>query len=345
MMNSITILRPDDMHVHLRDNEALAYTVPATAQQFSRAIVMPNLKTPVKTVSEAQGYKERITRHIPKGYYFSPLMTLYAHEELSSAEIMKAKESQIIFGVKLYPKGATTNSAAGVDNISALYPMIAAMEKADLPLLIHGEAVGDIDIFDREARFIEHSLRPLIKQFPNLRIVLEHITTADAVDFVLSQSKRVGATITAHHLRYNRNAMLAGGIKPHLYCMPILKREQHRVALLSAACSGDPHFFLGTDSAPHARHTKENDCGCAGVYSAPHAIEIYAQLFDEQQALDKLEGFASQYGAAFYQLPLNEGTITMKKMEHTVPKDYPYVDDRIVPMCAGETLTWEMVGG
>lgn len=341
-MNQLTITRPDDMHVHLRDDKALAFTVPATAQQFARAIVMPNLKKPVTRVDEALAYRDRIMAHVPAHLEFTPLMTLYAHADISADEIQRAKASQIIHGVKLYPKGATTHSAAGVDNLTSLYPLFAHMEKANLPLLIHGEAVGDIDIFDREATFIEQSLIPLIAQFPTLRIVLEHITTQEAVAFIQAQGKQIVATITAHHLMYNRNAMLAGGIKPHLYCMPILKREQHRQALVDAACSGNAHFFLGTDSAPHGRHTKENDCGCAGVYSAPHAMAIYAQIFEEEQALDQLEGFASQHGAAFYQLPVNTGTLTLTKRDSLVPTEYPYVDDIIIPMCAGETLRWHV---
>lgn len=340
MNTQLTLIRPDDMHVHLRDEKALAYTVPATAQQFARAIVMPNLKKPVITVGEAIAYHDRILAHVPTGLDFTPLMTLYAHIDITADEIKRAKETKIIHGIKLYPKGATTHSAAGVDNLSTLYPLFALMEKANLPLLIHGEAVGDIDIFDREARFIEQSLIPLIKHFPTLRIVLEHITTQEAVEFIKVQPSHIAATITAHHLMYNRNAMLAGGIKPHLYCMPILKREKHRQALVDAACSGNSHFFLGTDSAPHARHTKENDCGCAGVYSAPHAMSIYAQIFEEEQMLDKLEAFASKHGAAFYQLPVNTGTLTLTKRDNLVPAEYPYVEDSIIPMCAGEILRW-----
>lgn len=341
-MNQLTLIRPDDMHVHLRDDKALAFTVPATAQQFARAIVMPNLKTPVTTVADALAYHNRIMAHVPANLEFAPLMTLYAHADITEDEVKRAKASGIIHAIKLYPKGATTHSAAGVDNLKSLYPLFEHMEKVNLPLLIHGEAVGDIDIFDREAVFIERALIPLIASFPALRIVLEHITTQDAVDFVKAQSSQIAATITAHHLMYNRNAMLAGGIKPHLYCMPILKREQHRQALADAACSGNAHFFLGTDSAPHARHTKENDCGCAGVYSAPHAMPIYAQIFENEQALSKLEAFASRHAAAFYQLPINNGTLTLTQRDNLVPTDYPYVDDVIVPMCAGETLRWMM---
>lgn len=339
-MNQLTLIRPDDMHLHLRDDKALVFTVPATAEQFARAIVMPNLKKPVTTVADALSYHDRIMAHVPANLEFSPLMTLYAHTDITEDEVKRAKASGIVHAIKLYPKGATTHSAAGVDSLTSLYPLFEHMEKANLPLLIHGEAVGDIDIFDREAVFIEHALIPLIAAFPALRIVLEHITTQDAVDFIKAQSSQIAATITAHHLMYNRNAMLAGGIKPHLYCMPILKREQHRQALVDAACSGNMHFFLGTDSAPHARHTKENNCGCAGVYSAPHAMPIYAQIFEDEQALDKLEAFASRHGAAFYQLPLNAGTLTLTRRDNHVPADYPYVDDVIVPMCAGEILRW-----
>lgn len=342
-MTSITLIQPDDMHVHLRDDKALAYTVPATTKQFARAIVMPNLKNPVRTVAEAQAYRKRIMAHIPTDHDFTPLMTLYLHPELSADEIKRAKDSGIIHGVKLYPKGATTNSAAGVDKLSALYPVFSALEKADMPLLIHGEAVGDIDIFDREHIFIEQSLIPLIKQFPGLRMVLEHITTQESVDFIAEQPTHIAATITAHHLLYNRNAMLEGGIKPHLYCMPILKREKHRQALIKAACSGNPHYFLGTDSAPHARHTKENDCGCAGVYSAPHAIEIYAKCFDDNHALDKLEGFASRHGTSFYKLKPNTKQIQLQKETITVPSSYDYVDDSIIPLCAKEQLPWRLI--
>lgn len=339
----ITFHKPDDMHVHLRDGQALSVTVPATAQQFARAIVMPNLNPPVTTTDMAAAYRERILAQVPKGLDFEPLMTLYLNANLTPDELIKAKQSGIVHGVKLYPQGATTNAQAGIKQLSDAYPVFAAMEEIGLPLLIHGEVVdNDIDIFDREKVFIDTALRPLIQQFPKLKIVLEHITTQDAVDFIIEAPNTICATITAHHLMYNRSDMLTGGIKPHLYCMPVLKREQHRQALVKAATSGNPKFFLGTDSAPHEVSTKLSACGCAGVFSAPFALELYAQVFNEANALDKLPDFASTFGAKFYGLPQNTPTLTLTIKNQGVPTSYPYLDGSITPMCAGETLLFSI---
>lgn len=342
-MESITLTRPDDMHLHLRDTDALQTTVPATAKQFSRAIVMPNLKPAVTTLDAAKEYQQRILAQMPINLDFQPLMTLYLTPEMDPTQMRVAKDSGVIFGVKLYPQGATTHSEEGVGSMAALFPVFEAMEKVGLPLLVHGETTGDDDIFDRERFFIEKHLAPLVEKFPNLKVVLEHITTQVAVDFVSAANKHVAATITPHHLMYNRNEMLAGGIKPHMYCMPVLKREHHRQALIEAAISGNPKFFLGTDSAPHARKTKETACGCAGIFSALSAIELYATVFEQAEALDKLEGFASFFGADFYGLPRNEDTITLVQEEWTVPESVPYVDgDELVPMYAGQTLNWKL---
>ncbi|MFI4956335.1 MAG: dihydroorotase [Gammaproteobacteria bacterium] len=340
-MTTLTITAPDDMHVHFRDDDALAITVPATARTFARAIVMPNLRPAVTTVKQALAYRDRILRHVPTKSNFTPLMTLYMNPSLTVEDIKNTMGAGII-GVKLYPQGATTHAEQGVANLSEIYPVLDAMQKIGLPLLIHGEAVGhDIDIFDRERFFIENTLMPLRQQFPALKIVLEHITTQDAVDFVKSVRDGLAATITPHHLKYNRNAMLEGGIKPHLYCMPILKREHHREALVAAATSGDPRFFLGTDSAPHARLTKETTCGCAGVFSAPQAMAWYASIFETAGALDKLEGFASHFGADFYGLPRNQGTLTLTKKMQTIPASMTWIKgDTLVPMGAGEDIGW-----
>lgn len=338
-MESLTLTRPDDMHVHLREGDALKVTVPATAKQFARAIVMPNLKTPITSTAMAQVYYDQIMLASPVGFDFQPLMTLYLTPELDPAEIRTAKDSGIVHGVKLYPQGATTLSEQGVKSLAGIYPVLEKMQMAGLPLLIHGEAVGDdIDIFDREEVFIEKHLVRVHEQFPELKIVLEHITTQAAVDFVTAAGATVAATITPHHLRYDRNAMLEGGLKPHLYCMPILKRAHHRQALIGAATSGNPKFFLGTDSAPHARSRKESPCGCAGVFSALTAMELYAEIFAQADALDKLEAFASHFGADFYGLPRNEDTLTLTVTETRVPESIPYLDDTLVPMCAGEVL-------
>ena len=339
-MHTLTITAPDDMHVHLRDHEALSFTVPATAHVFDRAIVMPNLRPAVTSLEQALAYRDRILGYVPPGRHFTPLMTLYMNSSLTIDEIIKAREH--IIGIKLYPQGATTHADQGVSDLSHIYPQLEAMQAVDLPLLIHGEAVGkDIDIFDRESIFIEKQLKPLMQHFPTLRIVLEHITTKDAVEFVMYGPARLAATITAHHLMYDRNDMLEGGINPHLYCMPILKRNIHRQALIQAAISGKPRFFLGTDSAPHVRSQKESPCGCAGVYSAPNALAFYATVFDQAGALDKLEGFASHFGADFYRLQRNTGTVTLVKKEQSIPSSLPYTgDETIVPMGAGGHVGW-----
>ena len=302
-MKTLTITRPDDWHLHVRDGALLKTVLPHTARQFARAIIMPNLKPPVTTVAQALSYRDEILAAVPLGLDFMPLMTLYLTASTSEAEIKNAAESEYIHAFKLYPAGATTHSDSGVADIKAAYPLFAAMEKYQVPLLIHGEVTdADCDIFDREKVFIDRYLTGITKNFPNLRIVLEHVTTTEAVQFVESATNTVAATITPQHLLYNRNALLVGGIRPHFYCLPVIKREQHRLALLKAATSGNPKFFLGTDSAPHTTETKENACGCAGCFSAPIALELYAEAFDSADALDKLEGFASFYGADFYRL-------------------------------------------
>jgi len=338
----LTLAQPDDWHVHLRDDAALARTVPDTATHFARALVMPNLKSPVTTTTLAQAYHQRILAHRPASNAFQPLMSLYLTEQTSVAHITQAKASGIIYGVKYYPAGTTTHSQFGVSNIEKAFAALAMMEKLAIPLLIHGEVVDDdVDIFDREALFIERELTKIMQHFPNLRIILEHITTKQAVDFITSASANLAATITPHHLLYNRNALLVGGVKPHYYCLPILKRETHRLALIKAATSGNPKFFLGTDSAPHARSTKENPCGCAGIYSAPFALALYASIFEQAEALDKLEGFASWYGADFYQLPRNTRQVTLIKRSQEVPATLPFGDDVLVPIAARETLGWD----
>ena len=340
----ISLTQPDDWHVHLRDHALLSVTVPATARYFARAIIMPNTVPPIKNLMSAQTYYERIKQHIPAGKSFTPLMTLYLTAETTPELIQEAEESDIIYGVKLYPAHATTHSQWGVRDIKALDPVFAAMEKHQLPLLIHGEVTDpNIDVFDRERIFIEQELTPLLKKFPGLRVVLEHITTKDAVDFISAAPSNVGATITAHHLLFNRNTIFQGGIRPHYYCLPILKREIHRQALLQAATSGNPKFFLGTDSAPHTRKTKENACGCAGIFTAHAALEFYAQAFESMNALDKLEGFASFFGADFYGLPRNTGKIKLVKKSWIVPNEIPYVDDMLIPLGAGESLEWKVI--
>ena len=344
-MSVLEIATPDDWHLHLRDGEALRYTVPATSRCFARAIVMPNLKPPVTTVADAAAYRERILAHLPDGHAFEPLMTLYLTDRTTPEEIDAAADSDFVHACKLYPAGATTNSASGVSRIETLYRVFERMEERDLPLLVHGEVTEcGVDIFDREQVFIERHLIPVRDRFPALRIVLEHITTAEAVDFVLSSPANVGATITPQHLLYNRNDMLVGGIRPHLYCLPILKAQRHQGALREAAISGNAKFFLGTDSAPHERATKETACGCAGCYSAPFAIELYATIFDQLGALDRLEGFASQFGADLYRLPRNTGTIRLERAGNTIPASLPYAEDgTIVPLAAGQTLDWQLV--
>jgi dihydroorotase len=340
----ITIIRPDDWHLHLRDEALMRSVLPDTVRQFARAIVMPNLRPPVTTVEQAQAYRERILAALPQGMSFEPLMTLYLTDNTDAAEIKKAKASGMVHAVKLYPAGATTNSDAGVTDIRKTYAALEAMQECGIPLLVHGEVTEPtIDVFDREAVFIERVLQPLLKDMPELRVVFEHITTQDATQFVREAPDNIAATITAHHLLYNRNAMLVGGIRPHYYCLPVLKREGHRKALVKAATSGSPKFFLGTDSAPHAQHTKETACGCAGCYTAHAAIELYAEVFDAAGALDKLEGFASFYGADFYGLPRNTRQITLRKEEWQVPASMEFGEHKLVPLRAGEMVKWKLV--
>ena len=343
-VNSLTIIRPDDWHLHLRDGAALKAVLPDTARQFARAIVMPNLRPPVTTTELALAYRKRILDAVPSGMQFEPLMTLYLTDNTSAEEIAKAKASGLIHGVKLYPAGATTNSDSGVTNIDKCASALVAMQKFGVPLLAHAEVTdSDVDVFDRERVFIERHMVPLLKKYPALKIVFEHITTKDAADFVLNAPSNVAATITAHHLLMNRNDMFKGGIQPHHYCLPILKREEHRLALVQAATSGNPKFFLGTDSAPHARHTKESACGCAGMYTAHTAMELYAEVFEAANALDKLEGFASFYGADFYGLPRNAEKITIMKSRWKVPESLPFDGDVLVPLRAGQELAWKII--
>ncbi|MEB3225910.1 MAG: dihydroorotase [Synechococcus sp.] len=341
-MEKITLIRPDDWHLHLRDGAALKAVLPDTVRQFARAIVMPNLKPPVRTVAEAAAYRDRILAAIPPGQTFEPLMTLYLTDNTNPQEIYAAKESGFVRAVKYYPAGATTNSDSGVTDIRNCDAVFEAMAEVDLPLLLHGEVTDHrVDVFDREKVFIEQHLRPLKERFPQLRIVLEHITTKDAVEFVLSTDEKVAATITPQHLLFNRNSIFQGGIRPHFYCLPILKRETHREALVAAAISGNPKFFLGTDSAPHGRDRKESDCGCAGCYSAFHALELYATVFEKAGALDQLEGFASCHGPDFYQLPRNTEKITLMKTPWQIPTELPFPDSSLVPLWAGQELTWK----
>ena len=339
----LRISRPDDWHLHLRDGDLLNTTVPHTAAQFARAIIMPNLTPPVTNTQQAGEYRQRILQQRPADSRFEPLMTLYLTDKTSAQEIETAKQSGFVHGVKLYPAGATTNSDAGVTSIDNAYPALAAMEEQDLPLLIHGEVTrADIDIFDREKVFIDEVLLPLMARFPKLRVVLEHITTQDAVHFIENSPANVAATITAHHLLLNRNAMLVGGIHPHYYCLPVLKRNTHQQALIAAATSDSPKFFLGTDSAPHAKEAKESSCGCAGIYTAHAAIELYAEAFENADALDKLEAFASFRGADFYGLPRNTEQITLKKEDWTVPQEYTFGASTNRPFRAGETIGWKL---
>ncbi len=344
MKTALTLVRPDDWHIHLRDGAALATTVPHCAARFARAIVMPNLAPPVTTCAQALAYRERILAHVPEGVRFEPLMTLYLTDRTAPDEIRRAAGDGSVAAVKLYPAGATTNSDSGVTAIEKVMPVLEAMQVVDLPLLVHGEVTAaHVDIFDREARFIDEVLEPLVRRLPRLRIVFEHITTRAAVDFVHAAPATVAATITAHHLLYNRNALLAGGVRPHYYCLPVLKREEDRAALLGAATGGSPKFFLGTDSAPHARGRKETACGCAGIYSAHAAIELYAEAFEQAGALDRIEGFASHHGADFYRLPRNTDRITLHREPWTVPPQYPLGDDVLVPLRAGEVIVWRRV--
>lgn len=343
-LDTLTILQPDDWHAHLRDGEALKRTVPDIAKQFNRVICMPNLLPPVRTVAEAQAYRQRILAHLPADLSFDPRMVLYFTDQTSPEEIDKIQQSDVVNAVKLYPAGATTNSENGVSRIENVYPVIEKLEQAQIPLLVHGEVTHQhIDIFDREKRFLDEVLQPLLQRFPRLKLVLEHITTADAAQFVLAQSDQVAATITPQHLLFNRNDLLVGGVKPHFFCLPILKRRTHQEALIAAATSGNPKFFLGTDSAPHAQSKKENACGCAGCYSAPNAIELYAQAFDQAGKLEKLEGFASHFGADFYGLPRNQKTITLVRKPQTIAQQLDYLtDDPIIPLYAGQQIAWSL---
>lgn len=342
-MQTITLLQPDDWHAHLRDGLALKRTVPDLAKQFSRAICMPNLVPPVKTVAEAEAYRERIMTHVPEGNPFDPRMVLYFTDQTTIQDVIDISQSTTVNAIKLYPAGATTNSENGVKDIKKVYHVIEKMAELGVPLLMHGEVTyNHVDIFDREKYFLDEVLSPLLKQFPQLKVVMEHITTADAADFVWEQGANVVATITPQHLLFNRNHLLVGGVKPHFYCLPILKRQNHQHRLIEVATSGNPKFFLGTDSAPHAQNAKENACGCAGCYSAPTAIELYTQAFDDAGKLDKLEGFASHFGADFYGLPRNTTTITLVKTEFTIPEKFDYLDEQsIIPLYAGQTLNWK----
>ena len=342
--SALTLIRPDDWHVHLRDGVVLADVVPHTAAQFARAIVMPNLKPPVVTTAMAAAYRERILAAVPQGMKFEPLMTLYLTDNTPPDEIRRATESGFVKGVKLYPAGATTNSDAGVTDIQRCMRTLEVMQETGLPLLIHGEVTDhEVDVFDREAAFIDRILQPLRKSLPELRVVFEHITTKDAVDYVRDAGGEIAATITAHHLMYNRNAIFQGGIRPHYYCLPILKREVHRQALVDAATSGSPRFFLGTDSAPHPKGLKEHACGCAGCYTALHAMELYAEVFEAVNALDKLEGFASLFGPDFYRLPRNTEQVTLQKREWVIPNELTLGDTVLVPLDAGRSLAWKFI--
>jgi dihydroorotase len=346
-VQQLTLTRPDDWHLHLRDGAMMQAIVPDTARQFARAIIMPNLKPPVTSTEQAQAYRSRIIAALPDGAKsgsakFEPLMTLYLTDNTTAEEIRRAKQSGFVHAVKLYPAGATTNSDAGVTDIRKTYSALEEMQRCGMPLLVHGEATDpSVDVFDREAVFIERVMTPLLRDLPQLRVVFEHITTKDAVHFVNSTPDHIAATITAHHLLYNRNAMFSGGMRPHYYCLPVLKREIHREALGMAVVSGNPKFFLGTDSAPHAQHTKESACGCAGCYTAHTAIELYAEAFDQLNALDKLEAFASFYGADYYRLPRNTGKITLFKESWRVPESLAFGEHRLVPLRAGENVVWK----
>ncbi|MGH1374064.1 MAG: dihydroorotase [Cellvibrionaceae bacterium] len=338
---SLTLLRPDDWHIHLRDGAALSTTVPDAAKTFNRAIIMPNLVPPVMSAEQAMGYKQRILAQLPADQTFDPLMVIYLTDNTTPEQIAAAKKAGVV-ACKLYPAGATTNSDSGVTDLSKVYPALEAMQEHDIRFLMHGEVTdADIDIFDREKAFIDRTLIGLEQQFPELKMVLEHITTKDAAQFVAAAGDNVAATITAHHLLFNRNHMLAGGIRPHYYCLPILKRNTHQEALIDAATSGSPKFFLGTDSAPHTKDKKEAACGCAGAYTAYHGIELYAQAFDNAGKLDKLEDFASTFGPEFYGLPRNTDTITLTKTDWQVPETLPLGDDVLAPLLAGETIHWK----
>ena len=343
-LSSLTITRPDDWHVHLRDGELMRGVVGATARAFGRAVVMPNLDPPVTTVAAAAAYRERIATALPPKSRFAPLLTLYLTDNTPAAEIGEARRSGFVIGVKYYPAGATTNSASGVTAVERAYPALAAMQEHGLPLLVHGEVTApQVDVFDRERVFVETVLACIVRDFPALKIVLEHVTTREAVEFVAAAPAHVGATITPQHLLHSRNALFSGGIRPHLYCLPILKREAHRQALLKAATSGNPKFFLGTDSAPHVREAKESACGCAGCYSAHAALELYAEAFEAAGALDKLEAFASFHGADFYGLPRSGDTVTLARETWSVPAEYVFGAHTVVPLNAGATMRWRLV--
>ena len=343
MTDTLTITRPDDWHLHVRDGEPLHTVVPHTAAQFARAIIMPNLRPPVTTAQQALDYKARIQAAVPAGVAFEPLMTLYLTDNLAPEEIARARAAGVV-AAKLYPAGATTNSDAGVTSLKKIYPVLEAMQRAGMLLLVHGEVTSsDIDLFDREAVFIDTQLIPLRRDFPELKIVFEHITTREAAQYVHGSDAFTAATVTAHHLLYNRNAIFVGGVRPHYYCLPVLKRETHRLALVEAATSGSPKFFLGTDSAPHPAHLKEHASGCAGCYTAHAAIEMYAEAFDNAGALDKLEGFASFHGPDFYKLPRNSGTITLRRESWTPPDSFAFGEAELKPLRAGEALPWRLV--
>ncbi len=348
LTSTLTLRRPDDWHLHLRDGAAMAAVLPDTARQFARAIVMPNLKPPVTTTAQALAYADRIRAALPEGLTFEPLMTLYLTDRLPADEILRAKDAGIV-AVKLYPAGATTHSDAGVTDLRLAYPTLEAMQRVGMPLLVHGEVTdADIDLFDREAVFIDTQLIPLRRDFSELKIVFEHITTREAAQYVASAGAHTAATLTAHHLLYNRNALFMGaggaaGMRPHYYCLPVLKREVHRQALIAAATSGSDRYFLGTDSAPHAAHLKEHACGCAGCYTALSAIELYAEAFEAAGALERLEGFASFHGPDFYGLPRNTGTITLRRETWTLPESLPFGEGQLKPLRGGETLSWRLV--
>jgi dihydroorotase len=345
MTDSLTIRRPDDWHLHFRDGAILRDVVPYTARQFARAIVMPNLSPPVTTAALGAAYRDRILAAVPEGVEFTPLMTCYLTDDTDADDLARGAGEGVFTAAKMYPANATTNSAAGVTNVEKLYPVLARMEAEDIVLCIHGEVTDHhVDVFDREKEFIARHLRGIIATFPKLRVVFEHITTSDAVDFVLAAGPQVAATITPQHLHINRNAMLVGGIQPHNYCLPVAKRETHRQALRSAATSGSPKFFLGTDSAPHLKRDKESACGCAGIFGAPYALESYLAVFDEEGALGQFEGFASLHGPAFYQLPVNADTITLIRAEVAVPPVLQVTGEDIVPFHAGQTLGWKLAG-
>lgn len=343
IIQELKITRPDDWHLHLRDGEALKTVLPHTAAQFARAIVMPNLKPPVTTTELASAYRQRILAALPEGMQFEPLMTLYLTDNTPPDEIRRAKDSGFVHAVKMYPAGATTNSDAGVTDLRKCYKTLEVMQEVGMPFLVHGEVTSpEIDLFDREAVFIDTVMKPLRADMPELKVVFEHITTSDAAAYVSEASGPIAATITAHHLLYNRNEIFKGGIRPHYYCLPVLKRETHRQALVKAATSGNPRFFLGTDSAPHAKGVKEHACGCAGCYTALHAMELYAQAFDQVGALDKFEGFASFFGPDFYQLPRNTGSMILKRESWTLPNELSYLDGSLVPLNAGEVINWKV---